>query len=543
MLHPGAMDIAAGVGAGQSAGEGLPSAGPGRSEGEVPEVPGYRLTTPVGRGSNGPVWRAIPDDGGPDVAVKVLPLADQAERELAILRGLRHPHVVGLRDAVLLPDGRQVALVLDLVEGGSLGDLVHARGHLRPGEVVTVIAPLAGALADLHGHGIEHGDLAPGNVLFDASGRPLLADLGTVRITGEPRDEVFGTPGFVDPVVLTGGPAGPSSDVYGLGALAWFGLTGAAPPAPLLRGPLADEVPGLPEALVRVVEAALSPEPSMRPSPAGLAAEIFEATPAEPVWLRGSTPADGGLTHRIRALAAEPEPEGRTRRRRRRWQPWVVVVAAATVILAAVVAAAAGVVVYRGRADGGSSAARGVGQAVGPAAAAPAEEVRSLDAPGSADRRVDGLRGAGGPAQAPTGGASAGVPGVTASVLTAESADGLVRRLSLSRGAAFATADLDRLDEVAEAGSPAAAADRAAVGALRARGVLYRGLRLVPSSVRLVRSRPGEAVVDVVADTSAYDVVDQAGAVLMSVPAHRGARSRLVLVTTPAGWRVRSVGA
>jgi serine/threonine protein kinase len=190
----------------------------------VPNVPGYELVGVLGAGAGGRVWRARPGAtpvGVPahDVALKIVRGGDRAERELAVLRGVRHEHVVRLRDSVPLPDG-SLALVLDLVDGGTLAQLVAARGHLRPGEVVTVVAPLAATLAELHAAGIQHGDIAPGNVLFDASGRPMLGDLGTVRITGEAREEQFGTPGYVDPVVVAGGLAGPASDVYGLAALA-----------------------------------------------------------------------------------------------------------------------------------------------------------------------------------------------------------------------------------------------------------------------------------------------------------------------------------
>jgi len=126
--------------------------------------------------------------------VKVVPAGPRADRELALLRSVRHPFVVPLLDAVVLDDG-SVALVLALVDGGSLRSLVGARGHLTAGEVVTVLSPLARAIGDLHGLGIEHGDVAPGNVLIERCGRPLLADLETVPVTVSERDEVFGTAG------------------------------------------------------------------------------------------------------------------------------------------------------------------------------------------------------------------------------------------------------------------------------------------------------------------------------------------------------------
>ena len=238
-----------------------------------------------------------------------------------MLRGVRHEHVVRLRDSVPLPDG-SLALVLDLVDGGTLAQLVAARGHLRPGEVVTVLAPLAATLAELHAAGIQHGDLAPGNVLFDASGRPMLGDLGTVRITGETREEQFGTPGYVDPVVVAGRRRRTGQRRLRPRRAGLVRVDRSAPPGAVLRPPLDDVVPGLPPALVEAVEAALDPDPARRPEPAALARQVYDAAAAEPVWLVGSTPADGGLTRRIRQLAASDAAVAPPRHRRHagRWR-------------------------------------------------------------------------------------------------------------------------------------------------------------------------------------------------------------------------------
>ena len=109
-------------------------------------------------------------------AIKIV-AADASEhaiREFAVLQDLAVDHVVRLHETISLPGGR-IALVLDLAEGGSLADTVSARGHLSAGETVTVLAPVARAVAGLHATGIVHGDLTPGNVLLDLSGRPVVA--------------------------------------------------------------------------------------------------------------------------------------------------------------------------------------------------------------------------------------------------------------------------------------------------------------------------------------------------------------------------------
>src|ERR671926_1372266 len=199
----------------------------------APVVPGYRLEELLGRGGSGKVWRAVPRSGGPAVAVKLLVAGDveRQAREAALLGELDHPHLVRLREVVHQPrrgGEARVALVLDLLPGGSLAALLARRGRLRPGEVVTAIAPVAAALAHAHDNGVVHGDLSPGNIVFTGEGRPVLTDLGVARVLGETSaGEV--TPAYVDPTVARGGAPGPASDVFGIAAAAFHAITGIAP--------------------------------------------------------------------------------------------------------------------------------------------------------------------------------------------------------------------------------------------------------------------------------------------------------------------------
>src|SRR4051812_13058998 len=198
-----------------------------------PVVPGYTLEALLGRGGSGEVWRAVPRRGGAPVAVKVLVAGDpeRQAKEAALLGALDHPHLVRLIEIVHQPRRGgipRVALVLELLAGGSLAALLARRGRLRPGEVVTAIAPVAAALAHAHENGVVHGDLAPGNIVFTAEGRPVLTDLGVARVLGETAaGEV--TPAYVDPTVARGGAPGPASDVFGVAAAAFHALTGIAP--------------------------------------------------------------------------------------------------------------------------------------------------------------------------------------------------------------------------------------------------------------------------------------------------------------------------
>lgn len=104
----------------------------------LPVVPGYTLEARLGRGGSGEVWRAVPRRGGDAVAVKVLVAGDpeRQAREAALLGALDHPHLVRLIEVVHQPRrgaAPRVALVLELLEGGSLAAVLGRRGRLRPG--------------------------------------------------------------------------------------------------------------------------------------------------------------------------------------------------------------------------------------------------------------------------------------------------------------------------------------------------------------------------------------------------------------------------
>ena len=172
-------------------------------------------------------------------------------REVRILSALEHSHLLRAHAVVRLPahdsGGSGLGLVLDYAPGGSLATLVGSRGRLGPGETVTVLTPIAQALAYLHGQGFTHGDVAPGNVLFTADGKPLLADLGVARMVADaaPVAEA-GTAGFRDPAPVDAVRAGlqPERDIYSLAALGWYCLTGRAPEPGAHRPPLSLLVAG-----------------------------------------------------------------------------------------------------------------------------------------------------------------------------------------------------------------------------------------------------------------------------------------------------------
>jgi len=484
-------------------------------------VAGVRLTALVGEGGAGAVWSGTEVATGARVAVKLVRGVD-ATREAALLSAVRHPHVLPLRRVCTDPP----ALVTDLAAGGSLAAQVAARGTLAPGELVTVLAPLADALAALHAQGVVHGDVTATNVLFVDRGRPVLADLGVAGLAGD--GAAWATPGYAAPEVLAGARPGPAADVHGLGAAAWLALTGAVPPVEGDRLPLRLLAPDCPDGLADAVTAALDPDPAARPAPDELAAAARASCPGMAVRLvpaaaLGVRP-DEAVTSRVREVAAADLGRGAERGWWRRLRlvvggfgglglalavkSAVVVAAVAAVVVAVAVAVGVEVAAVPGVDDIGVLD-RGDQTAAGPASPQPRDA-----APGAG--AVDG---AAPPGPVDHGGAAGAVrpsgdaagPGDLRATVT-----GLVdaRERALRAGDAAALAQVHHPDGLT------LAADRALVGA----GPLDVAYEVV--GVRSVPGRPDTADVELRTTTAGVTVVEE---VVIEVAAG------------PDGWRVRSV--
>ena len=208
----------------------------------------YRLLRPLGSGGTAHVWAARDESLGREVAVKALSRVsgegggherERLEREARLLAGLRHPLIVTVFDFVETDededeDGDDGSgfpfLVTELLSGESLSSRLK-RGPISPGEALTVCGQVADALATAHASGVVHRDVKPGNVMLTARGAVLL-DFGISRratdadLTGQ---VVIGTPACMAPEQWRGAPAQPASDVYALGCLLYWCLSGHAP--------------------------------------------------------------------------------------------------------------------------------------------------------------------------------------------------------------------------------------------------------------------------------------------------------------------------
>jgi eukaryotic-like serine/threonine-protein kinase len=273
----------------------------------------------IGFGATGDVWRAHDAATGETVALKRLrsrglAATERLRREALILAALNGPHVVGVHQ--LIVSGDEAVLVLDFAAGGSLAGVLAARGRIPAPEVVTILAPLATALAAAHARELVHGDLTPANILFTADGRPLLADFGVAHALGT-LQLVEGTVDYLDPAVLAGSQPSPASDVFGLAAVGFTALAGqplwgSGSPEQIqarasigVRPSLEELAPDAPAALVAAIESALRLEPDERPDAASFAHAVLRACAAAPVRLVVvPTPQSSSLTGVVRPVAS-----------------------------------------------------------------------------------------------------------------------------------------------------------------------------------------------------------------------------------------------
>ena len=214
---------------------------------ELPEPPAsgqqfgaFRTAELLGRGGMSSVFKAHRIDGevSQTVAVKVVDLGwldprvlDRFHQERQFLAGLSHPNIARLIDGGTRPDG--VAYVaMEYVEGERIDRYCDSHG-LGIKERLRLVLPLCDAVDHAHSKLIVHRDLKPSNVLVTADGQPKLLDFGVAKAldatAGTQTQTIALTPNFASPEQARGEQATTATDVYGLGAVLYFLLTGRAP--------------------------------------------------------------------------------------------------------------------------------------------------------------------------------------------------------------------------------------------------------------------------------------------------------------------------
>jgi eukaryotic-like serine/threonine-protein kinase len=252
---------------------------------------GLELGEIIGQGAFGTVYRGFDSRLEREIAVKISEPADdgapfdpeRAVREARLLAKVQHPNVVTVFGAQRRDD--TVAVTMELVNGETLHQLVSQRGPMSASEATLIGLDLCRAIAAVHRANLLHGDIKAHNVMREAGGRIVLMDFGTGRGLGDqvgPGGDLAGTPLYLAPEVFLGRARSAASDIYSLGVLLFFLVTGSYPvdgetsstirqghSAPETRRRLRDLRPDLPERFIAVVERALSTNPAERLRTAG----------------------------------------------------------------------------------------------------------------------------------------------------------------------------------------------------------------------------------------------------------------------------------
>jgi serine/threonine-protein kinase len=297
----------------------------------------YSLEEKIGEGGMGMVYRASHAMLRRPTAIKLLP-ADRAgaanmarfEREVQITAQLSHPNTVAIYDYGRTPEG-VFYYAMEYLDGLNLEQLVRREGAVPAGRVITILVQVCGALIEAHGRGLVHRDIKPANVILtERGGEPDVAkvvDFGLVKplepdsaaMTVSMPNVLTGTPLYISPEAMNAPDlADPRSDLYALGAVGYFLLTGHPP----FEGTTVYEVIGhhlhstpvppsektmkaVPPDLEAVILQCLCKKPEERPADARALREALERSTMAPRW----TPEDAAAWWR--AFRNSPDIVGR----------------------------------------------------------------------------------------------------------------------------------------------------------------------------------------------------------------------------------------
>ncbi len=265
----------------------------------------YRLEEKIGEGGFGAVFRGVHLQLRRNVAVKVLrpggvnsdELLARFRREAIAACRVAHPNAIDVVHFGVSSTG-VAYLVMELLSGRTLGSLLREKGPLPPTRVAEIVLPVCDALLAAHAAGILHRDIKPDNVFLHrgANGEVVkVVDFGIAKLLDESSSPdatvagtFLGTLSYMAPERLLSNSCDERSDIYSVGVLLYFALSGALPfdpAAPTLpemvklhlsskARPLLDACADVPAELAEMVMQALDPEPRLRPGLALIAERL-----------------------------------------------------------------------------------------------------------------------------------------------------------------------------------------------------------------------------------------------------------------------------
>ncbi len=249
----------------------------------------YQIVGKLGQGAMGEVLRGHDPVLNRDVAIKRISsgldadetLRKRFKREAEAVALLSHPHIITVYELGF--EGEQMFMAMELLEGVDLKHAVAQR-KLSFAEKLSVMEQICEGLAFAHERDLVHRDLKPANIHILPNGKVKIMDFGLARMSGSDMTStgtVMGTPHYMSPEQVRGQKADARSDVFALGCVFYELLSGRKPfDAESMHGvlfkvmqeeptPLAEVAPEVPQALMHVVERALSKDPAERFQSAG----------------------------------------------------------------------------------------------------------------------------------------------------------------------------------------------------------------------------------------------------------------------------------
>lgn len=258
-----------------------------------------RVLAMIGSGADGEVYRAYDDRLQREVALKLLRRSaddrdvSHALDEARLLARVRHPNIVTVHGADVV--NGQAGIWMELVSGETLQSVVSRQGPFGADEAALIGAEVCRGLAAIHEAGVLHRDLKAQNVMRESGGRIVVMDFSVSRDGDSPKPGLAGTPVYVAPELFGGVAASPRSDLYSVGVLLYYLVTGKYPIAGATVADIArsheqqqiarlrDARADLPAAFVVTVDRALSRDPGARPASAGaLEADLLQSMTRRP---------------------------------------------------------------------------------------------------------------------------------------------------------------------------------------------------------------------------------------------------------------------
>jgi serine/threonine-protein kinase len=202
----------------------------------------YEVIEELGRGAMGAVFKARDPQIGRTVAIKIILTANLSpadleqyklrfQREAQAAGQMSHPGIITIHD-IAEDEAGQPFLVMEFVEGTGLDRLLAQSGPLPLDRSLGLAVQVAEALDYAHQRGVVHRDIKPANILLTADGRAKIADFGIAKLAGvqmTQTGQMMGTPAFMSPEQFSGGAVDARSDLFSLGAMLYWMLTGEKP--------------------------------------------------------------------------------------------------------------------------------------------------------------------------------------------------------------------------------------------------------------------------------------------------------------------------